>query len=417
MCGEDDSEIVNVINEEEELRRDEDWVVVSAITCPRPGTAAVESSVFREAFSACYCKEGFFVSSPCEAGEQLAECSPCKECADGEEEATPCQGSSTTGGDRVCAAVEQPCANCATCTLGGECSDCEPGFFLLDAKCQKCSSCDDDEVIEKSCSPASDGHDTICKPQPPPAPLSPHVSLEAIGKWGLLNDKPHVRVDVKLAPGVPSFRYTTEHTVTVSRRHIQTACAVQPVTSSAPESVLLVQVANSYEEAAELAKTLKDPSCDADQPELQLSSDDLRVRHSALDSTLKVPAGNVCFVLSMFIDPGLPLQQEMGGAYAWVVVKAVTCPKWKDSSVPESTVSTTIASVCSCGPGKMPSSSCNLLTGTSAVCKACPANGCPDILPPPVLIPTSVLAAEGTKSGTVKIYSSPGTVIAYTDKM
>ena len=314
MCGEDDSEIVNVINEEEELRRDEDWIVLSAITCPRPGTAAVESSVFKEAFSACYCKEGFFVSSPCEAGEQLAECSPCKECADGEEEVGPCEGSILTGGDRVCAAVEKPCANCATCTLGGECSECEPGFFLLDAKCKECSECGDDESIEKSCSPASDGHDTICKALPADAPLAPDAAVVPIGKWGLLNDKPHMRLDVKLAPGVPGFRYTTEHNVMVSRRRCHSACQpTQPVTSGVPEPIVLVQVANSYEEAAELAKTMKDPSCDADQQDLQLSSDDLRVRRSALDSALKsYVAMSVWFAHSLLI-PGSSFNRRWAG--------------------------------------------------------------------------------------------------------
>lgn len=80
------------------LRRSEEWIVLSARTCPRPGVPLLESEVFEAAFSACQCPGGFYISEPCVKGERIRGCEPCTECGDGEEEVSPCQGSN----DRVC---------------------------------------------------------------------------------------------------------------------------------------------------------------------------------------------------------------------------------------------------------------------------------------------------------------------------
>jgi len=102
MCGIDDSEIVNVVDEEVELRRDEDWIVLSAIACPKAGVPYLQSEVYEEAFSACFCPDGYYVDTPCEKGERMRECEPCSECLDGEVEVRPCTGKVKSGGNRQC---------------------------------------------------------------------------------------------------------------------------------------------------------------------------------------------------------------------------------------------------------------------------------------------------------------------------
>lgn len=99
VCNPDDPDSVNFADEDFELKRDEPWILLSAITCPKDHVNLLRSEVISWAFSACECPAGQFVSRPCEEDGPIRECATCRECADGEEEVSPCEG----GRDRQCA--------------------------------------------------------------------------------------------------------------------------------------------------------------------------------------------------------------------------------------------------------------------------------------------------------------------------
>jgi hypothetical protein len=102
VCDPDDPNSVNFSDEDVELKRDEDWITVSAITCPKEHVKLLRSEVVSWVFSACHCPVGSFVSKECERDGPIRECERCRECVEGEEEVSPCEG----GRDRVCAPPE-----------------------------------------------------------------------------------------------------------------------------------------------------------------------------------------------------------------------------------------------------------------------------------------------------------------------
>lgn len=99
VCNPDDPDSVNFVDEDLDLRREESWIIVSAITCPKDHVNLLRSEVVSWVLSACECPAGSFVSRSCEEDGAIRECEACRECADSEEEVSPCEG----GRDRQCA--------------------------------------------------------------------------------------------------------------------------------------------------------------------------------------------------------------------------------------------------------------------------------------------------------------------------